>query len=76
MKLSEEDTNRVLVADLPEQSEYSQIIYDAQDAGKLISSDFEGSQKCSQKAWHSITELMAACIARGMRLRGERNTAV
>lgn len=73
MKLSEEDTSKVMANDLPEQSEYSQVLYDAQEVGKLANShiDFERCQEYNRKAWRGIVDLMAACIARGMRLARE-----
>jgi len=74
MKLSDEDTSKVMCQDLPEQSEYSQIIYDAQEAGKLINTpaSFEKCQEYNSKAWSGVMHLMAGCIARGMRLQREK----
>lgn len=71
MKLSEEDISKVMVDDMPEHAEYSQILYDSQDAAKSINSDFAKSQEASRRAWAGISDLMARCIARGMRLARE-----
>lgn len=71
MKLSEEDISKVMVRDLPEQAEYSNIIHSAQEAGKLMSTDFDKCQEANRKAWTDIMDLMAGCIARGMRLAKE-----
>lgn len=71
MKLSDEDISKVMMRDLPEQSEYSHIIYEAQEAGKLLSSDYHKFDEHNTKAWKGITDLMAKCIARGMRLAKE-----
>ncbi len=70
MKLSDEDISKVMCSDLPEQCEYSQIIYDAQETGKLINTPnaFDKCQEANRKAWSEIMNLMARCIARGMRL--------
>lgn len=68
MKLLEEDIRKVMVSDLPEQSEYSSIIYAAQDTIKFGTADFEKAQEANNEAWKGITDLMARCIARGMRL--------
>lgn len=70
MQLSEEDTSKVMINDLPEQSEYSYIIYAAQDTAKFVATDFDKSQEANRKAWSGINSLMARCIARGMRLAG------
>lgn len=72
MKIQEEDISKIMVNDLPQQSEYSHVIYAAYDAGRLVSSDFKKSLEASDRAWTGITNLMAYCIARGMRL--ERDT--
>jgi len=56
MKLSEEDISKVLVRDLPEYSEYDLIL----------------SDKGGDRRWEDLVELMARCIARGMRLEAER----
>jgi hypothetical protein len=73
MKLSEEDTSQVYMKDMPEQSEYSQIIYDAQEVGKLIAGYGTTTQiqSYNNKTWSAIMNLMAGCIARGMRLQRE-----
>jgi len=70
-KLSEENISKVMVKDLPKQSEYDYILYAAQDVGKLMGTDFAKSQEANSKAWSGITDLMARCIARGMRLQKE-----
>jgi len=74
MKLTDEDVSKVLVSDLPEQSEYRQILHDSHDAGRLVNTDFEKCQELSTKSWRDISDLAAACIARGIRLakEGER----
>ncbi len=72
MKLSEEDTSKVFCKDMPETEEYSSVIHAAQDAGRSVEKDFKKSQEASGKAWHDISYLMAACIARGMRLQKEK----
>lgn len=71
VKLSEEDTSKVYMIDMPEQSEYQEIIYDAQEAGKQLDKSFEKSNEANRKAWTGISSLMASCIARGMRLATE-----
>ena len=71
MKLSEEDTSKVMVRDLPEPSEYYYIIYAAQETGKLTYTDFAKCNEANSKAWSGIMTLMAKCIARGMRLAGD-----
>lgn len=71
MNLSEEDTSKVMVNDLPEQSEYAYILYAAQETGKLINTNFDKCQEENAKAWSGIMDLMARCIARGMRLATE-----
>lgn len=63
MKLSEEDTSKVMCKDLPEPAEYSYIIYAAQEAGRSMK-----AHEANRKAWAGIMDLMAKCIARGMRL--------
>ena len=72
MKLSEEDISKVYVKDLPERGEYSEIIYSAQEAGKWLSSNYHKFDEHNAKAWREIMNLMAKCIARGMRLERER----
>ena len=71
VKLNEEDISKVLVSDLSEQSEYDYILYAAQDAGRLRGTDFTKSQEANRRAWTGITDLMAKCIARGMRIERE-----
>lgn len=71
MKLSEEDNSKVMFRDMPEQSEYSYIIYAAQETGKLTFTDFAKCNEANKKAWSGIMDLMARCIARGMRLATE-----
>ena len=70
MKLSEEDISKVMVRDLPEQSEYSHIIYAAQDTGRALEArkEYTTIEEPNSKAWAGIMDLMARCIARGMRL--------
>ena len=72
MKLSEEDISKVMVNDMPEQGEYSHILYAAQDTAKLVDTNFDKSQEANRKAWSGIMDLMARCIARGMRLESSR----
>lgn len=72
MKLSEEDTSKVMMKDLPERSEYYYIIHAAQDVGKYLTSDYQKSSEPNKIAWQGITDLMARCIARGMRLANEK----
>ena len=50
MKLSEEDVSKVLVIDLPKQSEYSSVIYAAQETGRLMFEDFTKSQEANSQA--------------------------
>ena len=71
MKVADEDTSKVYVRDLPEQEEYSDIIYAAQEAGRLVQTNFQGCQEANNRAWSGIMRLMAGCIARGMRLQRE-----
>lgn len=73
MKLVDEDISKVYPNDIPEAAEYGQIIHDAHRAGELDISykDFEESREWSEKAWEGMYNLMAACIARGMRLQRE-----
>ncbi len=68
LRLTEENTSKVMMNDMPEQSEYSQVIYDAQETGKQIN-NFEKCQEANHKAWSGIMNLMARCVARGMRLQ-------
>ena len=69
--IESEDTSKVMVNDLPRTGEYSEILYLAQECGKYIETDFKRSSEANSKAWRKITDIMAQCIARGMRL--ERN---
>ena len=73
MKLAEEDTSKVMGRDFPEHSEYSYIIYAAQDVGKAIGTgeNYEAIKEPNGRAWSGIMDLMAHCIARGMRLAKE-----
>ena len=73
--LKDEDTEKVYMKDLPETSEYSHIIYDAQKVGKLLShpGSFKESQAINSRVWFNIINLMASCIARGMRLQKEQS---
>ena len=73
MKLSEEDISKVMVNDLPKQPEYDYILYSAQETGRLINTDFAKSNEANARAWSNIQDVMARCIARGMRLERESN---
>lgn len=74
MELSEEDTSKVFVNDLPNSGDYYHIIHDAQEAGKALALGKSYEEVCTpgDRAWHNIMNLMARCIARGMRLEKER----
>lgn len=66
--LEDEDDSKVMCADMPEPKDYYYIIRSAQDAGRLLNSDFTRSKDANDKAWTGITHLMGKCIARGIRL--------
>lgn len=75
MRLEEEDIKGVMCNDLPRTEEYSFIIYASQNVGKLINdnSGYEKTKTFNDEAWSGIHNLMARCIARGIRLERERS---
>jgi len=75
MDLSQEDLSEVMTSHLPRQSEYASIIYKAQDAGRLLGSDPVKATAENNAVWASLTDLMARCVARGMRLAKENGKA-
>ena len=71
MKLVEENISKILVKDMPEFSEYSQIIYDCRASGKLLDKDYAKFNELDFKVQHDLQDLMARCIARGIRLASD-----
>ncbi len=72
MELAKEDISKILVSDIPTVGEYSSIIYEAQDTGKLLDTDFRESQQHNNKSWADLYLVVARCIARGMRIQKEQ----
>ena len=68
MTLDKEDISKVLCSDLPKTEEYASIIYKARESERYLNTDFEKFSKLNDELWFELTELMARCIARGMRL--------
>jgi hypothetical protein len=73
MRLNDEDSNKVLVNDLPTSSEYQHILFNEQEAGQVIRTNYAKFNELNNKAWADILLLMEKCIARGIRLAKERN---
>ena len=73
MKLAEENIDTVMMSHLPETEEYARILYDEQEAGRVIETNFAKFEELNGQAWRSITMLMARCIARGMRIEKEKD---
>lgn len=68
VNLEDEGDSKVLCLDMPKSGEYSQILYDSQEAGRYWDTDFAHATGANDKAWRGISNLMVKCIARGMRL--------
>ncbi len=75
MKLTEENIEEILVKDMPEPHEYSQIIYDCRESNEYIKSDYEKFSQLDFKVKRGLENLIARCIARGKRLQKEANDA-
>ena len=68
MTLDKEDISKVLCSDLPKTEEYASIIDKARESASYFNTDFEKFSKLDNELWFELTDLMARCIARGMRL--------